>query len=441
MSKVKIMIWALVLAAVVFIASLFFLLPGPEERLLLAVWAGNTVKVKALLEKGLDREYGKYREAFRQALLYRSPGIVQAFVDAESENREEWVLLKAADAGRPEIVRLLIEAGWGINGANEKGETPLFIAASHISSQHGETVRFLVERGADVNAVTEYGCTPYTAFMGALDFTEQYDSETITEEDKKEFEEIKRLLQREPDRFLFEAIEKRSVQRAAQALDRGASLNTRDEHGNPPLVRAALHRDEPMIRFLTARGADTDPKKLTQSKVTPLRALFMGNIRGEGILSMVRFLVENGADINRRGPLGESLLEPAVVHDFISEMEYLIGRGLDVNSPNEHGKTPLMTAALIGNVKALEQLIRSGAVMDPKDYAGRNALFYAVEFGQREALRALLASGGDVNTAIEGENDFRAGQTLLMYTAAYGVSLNDELEKCHFLAGKTRSRH
>ncbi|HDS03097.1 MAG TPA: hypothetical protein ENN72_05245, partial [Firmicutes bacterium] len=124
----------------------------------------------------------------------------------------------------------------------------------------------------------------------------------------------------------------------------------------------------------------------------------------------------------------ESLLEPAVVHDFIPEMEYLIALGLDVNSPNEHGKTPLMTAALTGNVKALEQLIRSGADRDQKDNAGRNALFYAVDFGQLKALQTLVAFGGDVNTVINGENDFRNGQTLLMYTAIYGVSLNGELE-------------
>lgn len=428
MDKKKIVWIAFGVAAFVFITALLFLLPGPEERLLRAVWAGDTAKIRTLLEKALDREDETYREAFRQAILYRSPGIVQAFVDAESENREGWVLLKAADAGRPEIVRLLIEAGWDIDGANEEGETPLFRAASQTSKEHRDVVRYLVEKGADVNAVTEYGCTPFSAFTGELDFIEQYDSETITEEDKKEFEEIKRLLQREPDRMLFEAVEKRSVQKAAEALEKGASLNTRDEYGNPPLVRAAFHRDEPMIRFLVAHGADTDPEKLTENKLTPLRALFINNRKEERILSMVRFLVENGADIHKRGPLGETILEEAVVNDFIPEMEYLISRGLDLDSPNEHGKTPLMTAALIGNCEALEFLIRSGADRDQKDYAGRNALFYAVDFGQLKALQTLVAFGGDVNTVINGENDFRNSQTLLMYTAIYGVSLNGELE-------------
>ncbi|HPJ70810.1 MAG TPA: ankyrin repeat domain-containing protein [Candidatus Mcinerneyibacteriales bacterium] len=425
MEKKKIAWIAFGVAAFVFITALILLLPGPEERLLQAVWAQDTGRIRALLDEKLDREHEQYREALRVALHHSSPEAVQAFVKAEGERRKFWVLLEAAETGRPEIVRLLAEAGWGIDGPNEKGETPLFIAASHISSQHGETVRFLVEQGADVNYVTEYGCTPYTAFMGALDFTEQYDSDTVTEEDIKDFEEVKRLLQRESDRFLFEAIEKKSIQRAAQALDRGASLNTRDEHGNPPLVRAALLHDEPMIRFLVSRGADTDPERLTKNKLTPLRALFMTK-KEEGILTMVRFLVENGVDIHRRGPLGETVLEEAVVNDFIPEMEYLISRGLDINSPNEHGKTPLMTAALTGKLEALELLIRSGAEWDIKDYAGRNALFYAVEFGQLEALQVLAASGGDINSVIEGKNDFRTGQTLLMYTAAYSISLNGE---------------
>ena len=427
MDKKKVVWRAFGIAAVVFIAALFFLLPGPEERLLKAVWAGDTVKVKALLEKGLDREHKKYREAYREAVLYGSPETVQSFVDAAGNNRETWVLLKAADAGRPEMVRLLAKAGWDINGTDEEGETPLFRAASHTTKEHRAIIRYLVENGADVNAVTEYGCTAFTAFMGELAFIEQHDSEAVTEEDIKDFEEMKRLLQREADRLLFDSVEKGSVQMAQQALAGGASLDTRDEHGNPPLVRAALHHDEPMIRFLVARGADTHPGRLTKNKLTPLRALFMDNRRGEGILSMVRFLVENGADIHRTGPLGESLLEPAGVHDFIPEMKYLITRGLDVNSPNEHGKTPLMTAALVDNTNALELLMESGADLNQRDTMGMNALFYAVEFGSLKALQALAAQGGDINSVIQGKENFREGQTLLMYAAAYGVSLNGEL--------------
>ncbi|HPE29209.1 MAG TPA: ankyrin repeat domain-containing protein [Candidatus Mcinerneyibacteriales bacterium] len=426
MDKKKFVWRAFGIAAVVFITALFLLLPGPEERLLQAVWAGDTAKIKTLLEKSMDREDETYREAFRIAIGHNSPGDVQAFVDAGGERRDAWVLLKAADAGRPEIVRLLVEEGWEIDGADHDGETPLVMAASHTSEEHREVIRYLVENGADVNAVTEYGYTPLTAFMRAVDFTRQYDSEAVAEETKKDFKEIRSLLQRDPDRLLFDAVEQGSLDMAGQALEKGASLDTRDEYGNPPLVRAALLRDEPMIRFLVTRGADTDPEKLTKNKLTPLRALFM-NKREEGILSMVRFLVEHGASIQWKGPLGESLLEPAVVHDLIPEMEYLIARGLDVNSPNEHGKTPLMTAALVDKTNALELLMESGADLDQRDTMGMNALFYAVEFGSLKALQALAAQGGDINSVIRGDKNFHEGQTLLMYAAAYGVSLNGEL--------------
>ena len=427
MDKKKFVWRAFGIAAVVFITALFFLLPGREERLLRAVWAGDTVKIKTLLEQGVDRNHETYREAFRIAIGHNSPEDVQAFVDAGGERREAWVLLTAADAGRPEIVRLLVEEEWPIDGADHEGETPLVMAASHTSEEHREVVRYLVENGADVNAVTEYGYTPFTAFMRAVDFTRQHDSEAVTEETTRAFREITTLLQRESDRLLFDAVEQGSLHRAEEALEKGASLNTRDEYGNPPLVRAALHRDEPMIRFLVARGADTDPEKLTRNKLTPLRALFMDNRRGAEILSMVRFLVEHGASIQWEGPLGESLLEPAVVQDLIPEMEYLIARGLDVNSPNEHGKTPLMTAALVDNTNALELLMESGADLNQRDTMGMNALFYAVEFGSLKALQALAAQGGDLNSVIQGKENFREGQTLLMYTAAYGVSLNGEL--------------
>jgi ankyrin repeat protein len=53
-----------------------------------------------------------------------------------------------------EIIKSLLAAGADINGLNEGGETPIFLA------QNSDVIKCLVSAGADVNFVSKYGYTP-----------------------------------------------------------------------------------------------------------------------------------------------------------------------------------------------------------------------------------------------------------------------------------------
>jgi cytohesin len=55
------------------------------------------------------------------------------------------------------VVQVLIEAGADVNKANDKGATPLFVAAHN---GHVAEVRVLIVAGADVNKATDDGVMP-----------------------------------------------------------------------------------------------------------------------------------------------------------------------------------------------------------------------------------------------------------------------------------------
>ncbi|WOO41621.1 ankyrin repeat domain-containing protein [Rubellicoccus peritrichatus] len=75
------------------------------------------------------------------------------------------VLAVAACCGRVEIVRLLLEKGMAVDGANELGNTPLWFACRSLASiaDRLEVAKVLLEAGASVNHPCEDGETPLEA--------------------------------------------------------------------------------------------------------------------------------------------------------------------------------------------------------------------------------------------------------------------------------------
>lgn len=63
-------------------------------------------------------------------------------------------LFAASSSGNEEMVRLLLDAGYGIEAKNEGGQTPLMTAAF---CGNADTVKFLLERGANVHATDNHG--------------------------------------------------------------------------------------------------------------------------------------------------------------------------------------------------------------------------------------------------------------------------------------------
>ena len=109
----------------------------------------------------------------------------------------------------------------------------------------------------------------------------------------------------------------------------------------------------------------------------------------EGILDGVRFLVENGADVNAHDERESTPLHVAAKRDHLEVVRFLVGSGADVNARDILDVTPLDEAARDGHLEVVRFLVENEA----DDLNG--ALIWAAGVGHLEVVRFLVENGAD----------------------------------------------
>ena len=204
---------------------------------------------------------------------------------------------------RPEVVEQLVKSGTDVNAANNKGETPLHIAAQY---SRLNIARSLIQNGAKVNAKTADGSTPlgYSISMGRGQLVE--------------------LL-----------------------LDKGADPNAHAPGEWSPLHWAIGTQDDSLVKLLLDKGAN--PNTIDDGRPVVYTAA------ASGTKVALELLVEHGADPNARTKGGgETPIFAALVHGT-GMLEVLVKRGADLNAKNKKGQTPLDAALKIAKTPDAEQ--------------------------------------------------------------------------------------
>ena len=114
----------------------------------------------------------------------------------------------------------------------------------------------------------------------------------------------------------------------------GAIVNTMDNEGYTPLIRAAEN----------------------------------------GHHSCLNELIKEGADVNAKGSYGYTRLLMAAVKDETECVAALINAGADVNSRNDSGRTALYGAVVHRNIENIKLLLKSGINVNQYDVEGYNTL-------------------------------------------------------------------
>ena len=167
----------------------------------------------------------------------------------------------------------------------------------------------------------------------------------------------------------------------------------------------------------------TDPyEQAVESATDPLSPKRLILVARYGHEGQVRFLLQNGVDVNTRGPLGVTALIAAAEGGHGTVVALLLSHGADPNLQTQTGESALIGAAARGDVETIKQLLAAGAKVDLATSNGETALFYAVRFGQLAAAEMLLNHGANPNRRNHIRvNASNAGYTPLMYAAARGT--------------------
>ncbi len=130
-------------------------------------------------------------------------------------------------------------------------------------------------------------------------------------------------------------------------------------------------------------------------------------------LSEIERLVEAGADVNSRDPVGSTPLLDASWIGNPQIVAFLISRGGDVNAVHgESLSTPLRFAILTGHPAVVKLLLDAGAQPDYRGRDGQTGLLLACARGNVEVAELLLAAHSDIG-ATDRENNTPLDQAVL----------------------------
>jgi TPR repeat protein/ankyrin repeat protein len=147
-------------------------------------------------------------------------------------------------------------------------------------------------------------------------------------------------------------------------------------------------------------GANPSPTCAPNYRCQPLATAAM-----DGDLEVMKFLIDNGADLDGYNSYDDVALIYALENQQFEAAKLLVESGANVNIPNAFGFSPFVGSPASGDVELLTLMIQNGAelnknfhisVGDPEPgEKGPLPLEVAIRYGQPDIISSLLSSGAD----------------------------------------------
>ncbi|MFC3452854.1 ankyrin repeat domain-containing protein [Amycolatopsis speibonae] len=190
-----------------------------------------------------------------------------------------------------------------------------------------------------------------------------------------------------PVNQLFEA----DVNLVKQAVDAGADLETRDDHGRTPLLVAVTEDRVEIAEILVKAGAD--PNALDGRHDTPWLVTGV-----TGSVPMAKLLLEAKPDLTITNRFGGVSLIPASERGHVEYVRLVASSGIDVDHVNDLGWTALLEAVILGDggprhQEVVRALTAAGADVGLADKKGVSPLAHARSKGQTTVARILGEAG------------------------------------------------
>ncbi|XP_063705994.1 ankyrin repeat and KH domain-containing protein mask-like isoform X2 [Culicoides brevitarsis] len=316
-----------------------------------AASAGHVSVAKILLEHGagINTHSNEFKESALTLACYKGHLDMVRFLlgaGADQEHKTDEMhtaLMEASMDGHVEVARLLLDSGAQVNMPTDSFESPLTLAAC---GGHVDLAMLLIERGANIEEVNDEGYTP-----------------------------------------LMEAAREGHEEMVALLLSQGANINAQtEETQETALTLACCGGFLEVTDYLIKHGADIE-----LGASTPLMEAAQ-----EGHIELVRFLLENRANVHAQTQTGDTALAYACENGHTDVAEILLMYGAELEHESEGGRTPLMKACRAGHLCTVKFLLGRGADVNRQTANNDHTpLSLACAGGHQAVVELLLANGAD----------------------------------------------
>ena len=163
--------------------------------------------------------------------------------------------------------------------------------------------------------------------------------------------------------------------------------------GNTPLHRAVARGETEKARQLLAKGAGVNARN--SAGETPLHLACRAE---QAALEIINLLLQGGAEVSAVDEAGETPLHNAAQAGRLELVTALLGKQALVGARDNNGRTPLHLAA---TAEVASALVKAGATLEDRDECGRTPLAGAAMAGNAAAVEALLGLGANLRAVDE----------------------------------------
>ncbi|MBQ2621753.1 MAG: ankyrin repeat domain-containing protein [Thermoguttaceae bacterium] len=272
----------------------------------------------------------------------------------------------AAEVGALDLVKWLVEKGLDVNAKdNDIGKKAVLLYA--VESDSLELVQWLVQHGADVKVTDYYGQT-------ALQYAVKKSSLEMIQWLVKQGLDVN-VTDSHGSTLLHYASQRASLEIVQWFLEQGLDINAKDSLGHTPIFYTARSNFPEQVEWMVERGADVNAKdKIGLSVFYYICENFHLTLKEKQNLFL--WLDEHGADLKKNG--ADALFQAALLGN-LELVKWLVEQGVDVNSVFPDHKTALHFAARGGNLDLALWLIEQGVDVNAEADGGEAALTLACD--------------------------------------------------------------
>ena len=215
----------------------------------------------------------------------------------------------------------------------------------------------------------------------------------------------------------LKALKKRLESESLKSHFESAISTASQPRGSSPLVLAAQRGHTDIVKYIVKSYSkilnleQATSVVIDESVIEGATALWTSATLGK--LSIVKYLVEQGADINHGTKSQSTPIRGAAYDGHLNVVKYLQEKGADIHVPNHCGQSPLGIAAAMKRMDCAKYLISKGASVNEMGRNKDTPLHIAVESGDKAVCKMLVEAG-----AKNAKNTL--GHTPCMLAACHG---------------------